>query len=65
MGLEMKTNCQTCVQMLNDEAYICVHECTFCMKCAGNYLFICPNCSGELVKRPKAGEYSAAAIKSL
>ncbi|MCA1058838.1 DUF1272 domain-containing protein [Rossellomorea aquimaris] len=53
MGLEMKTNCETCERALNDLAYICVHECTFCEECTAKYDSVCPNCSGELVRRPK------------
>ncbi|YCA45653.1 DUF1272 domain-containing protein [Bacillus sp. JZ8] len=36
-------------------AYICVHECTFCPDCTNNMNYICPNCGGELVKRPRKG----------
>ncbi|MCA1613882.1 MAG: DUF1272 domain-containing protein, partial [Acidobacteria bacterium] len=35
------------------EAYVCSYECTFCAGCsraAGN---VCPNCGGELVRRPR------------
>ncbi|TMU87510.1 DUF1272 domain-containing protein [Bacillus sp. BHET2] len=46
MGLEMKNNCQSCQNLLNDHAYICVHECSFCEKCTDNYNYTCPNCSG-------------------
>ncbi len=32
---------------------ICSFECTFCAPCAANtFLGICPNCGGELVRRP-------------
>jgi hypothetical protein len=31
---------------------ICSHECTFCLACAGATRMICPNCGGELVRRP-------------
>ncbi|MDX8345688.1 DUF1272 domain-containing protein [Rossellomorea sp. YZS02] len=53
MGLEMKTNCETCGRSLNDHAYICVHECTYCEGCTAKYDSICPNCNGELARRPK------------
>jgi hypothetical protein len=34
-------------------ARICTFECTFCADCADNKLLnICPNCGGELVRRP-------------
>lgn len=55
MALEMKANCQTCKTALqgNSEAYICVYECTFCPSCTENTNHVCPNCGGELVRRPK------------
>ncbi|PEB51883.1 DUF1272 domain-containing protein [Bacillus pseudomycoides] len=55
MSLEMKTNCQTCNASLqtDSEAYICVYECTFCAPCTEKTQQICPNCGGELVRRPK------------
>lgn len=32
---------------------ICSFECTFCMECADDVLRgACPNCGGELVRRP-------------
>lgn len=35
------------------EAMICTFECTFCACCAETVLGgICPNCAGELVRRP-------------
>jgi len=35
------------------EAVICSFECTFCAGCAENVLNgVCPNCGGELAKRP-------------
>ncbi|WP_428540261.1 DUF1272 domain-containing protein [Rhodopila sp.] len=34
-------------------ARICTYECTFCANCTDNRLKgICPNCGGELVRRP-------------
>ena len=55
MALEMKTNCQICDQSLeqDSEAYICVYECTFCAPCTEERQNVCPNCGGELVRRPK------------
>ncbi|NMH69409.1 DUF1272 domain-containing protein [Bacillus sp. RO3] len=53
MGLKMKSRCERCEQKLQDEAFICVHECTFCSRCADEMAHICPNCHGELVRRPK------------
>ena len=53
--LEMKTTCQSCAQTLTPtgEAYICSFECTFCPSCTAKANNTCPNCSGELVRRPK------------
>ena len=55
MQLEMKTRCEKCRQDLteNDEAYICSYECTFCPSCTLNEKGVCPNCSGELIRRPR------------
>ncbi|WP_318388189.1 DUF1272 domain-containing protein [Enterobacter sp.] len=53
--LEMKTTCERCHQALPHDAHamICSYECTFCPLCAEQSLHgKCPNCNGELVKRP-------------
>ena len=54
--LEMKSNCESCLQALPPDAtdaLICSYECTFCRDCAAGKLeMVCPNCSGELVPRP-------------
>lgn len=55
--LEMRPNCESCNCDLpadSTEAHICSFECTFCASCASNWLEgHCPNCSGELVPRPR------------
>ncbi len=55
MALDMKPVCEKCgCELLNDaEAYICSFECTFCPDCTLAMKHICPNCSGELLRRPK------------
>ncbi|PAD69645.1 DUF1272 domain-containing protein [Bacillus sp. 7586-K] len=55
MALEMRKECEKCnsILMENSIAYICVHECTFCETCTENMKQICPNCCGELVRRPR------------
>jgi hypothetical protein len=56
MPLEMKPACQTCERALepNGPAFICSFECTFCAPCTEDvHEFVCPNCGGELVARPK------------
>ena len=55
MGLEMKGRCERCGDGLVEAgaAFICSHECTFCEGCAKGLDLICPNCDGELVRRPR------------
>jgi uncharacterized protein len=62
MALEMKTECKKCGAGLagTDEAYICTHECTFCGSCTKGMDAICPNCGGELVRRPRVGKVNPA-----
>lgn len=54
--LELRPNCECCDADLppaSREAMMCSFECTFCADCAGEVLHgICPNCGGELVRRP-------------
>ncbi len=35
------------------EAYICSYECTYCSNCAQVLNRRCPNCTGELARRPR------------
>jgi hypothetical protein len=55
MTLEMKPTCERCAFKLavDGEAYICSYECSFCVGCAQDLDWICPNCGGELVARPR------------
>ena len=55
MALEMRTRCERCdaALVVDGDAVICSYECTFCRSCAQTMEFVCPNCSGELVARPK------------
>ena len=53
--LDMKAECERCQGALppdSGDARICSFECTFCASCAGEMKGRCPNCSGELVRRP-------------
>ena len=54
--LELRPNCECCDRDLppdSGQAMICTYECTFCVDCADTVLGgICPNCGGELVRRP-------------
>lgn len=55
MALEMKTKCERCENFLGlrAEAFICTYECTFCPACTTAMQATCPNCGGELVRRPR------------
>lgn len=54
--LELRPNCECCDRDLPPDslaARICSFECTFCADCAEAVLDgRCPNCGGELVRRP-------------
>jgi hypothetical protein len=54
MALEMRKECEKCLAPLGheSEAFICSYECTFCPNCAQAIEAVCPNCGGELVRRP-------------
>ncbi|MFD6353772.1 DUF1272 domain-containing protein [Nocardia tengchongensis] len=39
-------------------ALICSYECTFCESCGRTMDYVCPNCGGELVARPRRLEES-------
>jgi hypothetical protein len=51
----MRKSCERCGAGLSagGEAYICSYECTFCSECAEALDHVCPNCNGELVRRPR------------
>ena len=55
MALLMKSKCEKCGRKLepHGEAYICSYECTFCRECSVALQSVCPNCGGELVRRPR------------
>jgi hypothetical protein len=54
--LDLRPNCECCDRDLppdSPDAMICSFECTFCRSCAQMQLKgRCPNCGGELVRRP-------------
>lgn len=54
--LALRPNCECCDRDLPPEsadAMICTFECTFCVDCVNGILQnVCPNCGGELVRRP-------------
>ncbi|XWJ89945.1 DUF1272 domain-containing protein [Phytobacter ursingii] len=54
--LELRPNCECCNTDLppdSTQALICSFECTFCEDCAQKMAMRCPNCGGELVRRPQ------------
>jgi uncharacterized protein len=73
--LELRPNCECCNKDLPADAadaLICSFECTFCSECAGKRLpgGRCPNCGGELVRRPvrpaeKLARYPASTARVL
>jgi hypothetical protein len=54
--LQLRPNCECCDRDLPpaaQDAMICTFECTFCADCAQTrFGGACPNCGGELVRRP-------------
>ena len=54
--LQLRPNCECCDRDLPPaatDAFICTFECTFCADCTTRTLKgVCPNCGGELVRRP-------------
>ncbi|MHB8420924.1 MAG: DUF1272 domain-containing protein [Myxococcales bacterium] len=55
-ALELRPNCELCDRDLPPQSYdarICSNECTWCAECTDRVLMnVCPNCGGELVRRP-------------
>jgi hypothetical protein len=62
MALELKRVCEKCGVALTRSgvAYICSYECTYCANCAEQMNAVCPNCGGELVRRPRREEPSTS-----
>ena len=54
--LELRPDCERCGRDLppgSGEARICTFECTFCADCVEiRFAGTCPNCGGDLVRRP-------------
>jgi len=71
--LELRPSCECCDKDLPPEspkAMICTFECTFCSDCTAKLSGTCPNCGGELVRRPirpadKLATYPASAKRTL
>lgn len=53
--LEMRVTCEACSKALepSGEAFICSYECSYCKSCYDRLQGVCPNCQGELCRRPK------------
>jgi hypothetical protein len=54
--LALRPGCECCDRDLppeSEDARICSFECTFCVDCASTMNGRCPNCGGELVRRPR------------
>ena len=55
--LALRPNCECCDRDLppqSEDAFICTYECTFCRDCTASVLKgVCPNCKGELLRRPR------------
>ncbi|WTL36168.1 DUF1272 domain-containing protein [Nocardia sp. NBC_01503] len=55
----MRTRCERCEAVdlpADGPAVICSYECTFCEACGRTMNYVCPNCGGELVARPRRSE---------
>ena len=54
MTLDMREACERWGAALaaDGDAVICSYECTFCTSCGDALERVCPNCGGELVRRP-------------
>lgn len=73
--LLLKPNCECCDKDLPPsapDALICSFECTFCQDCAHARLpgGRCPNCGGELMRRPirpanRLGKFPASTVRVL
>jgi len=72
--LELRPGCECCDRDLPPdslEARICSFECTFCASCADGVLGgRCPNCGGELVRRPvrpaeKLARFPASVVRKV
>lgn len=55
MALEMRPACERCDTPLSpsSEAYICSREDTYCARCTWLLEVRCPECGGELLRRPR------------
>ncbi|WP_309136093.1 DUF1272 domain-containing protein [Mesobacillus foraminis] len=51
----MRKECERSSSSLEEQfpAFICVYECMFYASCTEEMNHVCPNCGGELVRRPR------------
>lgn len=62
--LQLKPRCERCNLAVPAEAtgaWICSYECTFCSRCCAEMAQRCPNCGGDLQRRPTRQPKPAAA----
>ncbi|MGH8234386.1 MAG: DUF1272 domain-containing protein [Rhodanobacteraceae bacterium] len=52
----MRSECERCNAPLTRDgaAWVCAYECTFSTACADALARVCPNCGGELMRRPRS-----------
>jgi ribosomal protein S18 acetylase RimI-like enzyme len=64
--MEFRRECGRCHVVLSpdDPAYLCAKECTFCATCYRQLKYVCPNCSAELVRRPRPGAYRRPGVRA-
>lgn len=65
--MELRRECGRCHASLTEDAaaYVCAKGCTFCATCFRELKYVCPNCSGELVRRPRPGPTRGSARRAV
>ncbi|HYA54139.1 MAG TPA: GNAT family N-acetyltransferase [Thermoplasmata archaeon] len=65
--MERRSECGRCGTSLGEDAsaYVCAKDSTFCPTCYRRLRYLCPDCGGELVRRPKPGPAPSVAFGSL
>jgi GNAT superfamily N-acetyltransferase len=58
--------CDRCSRSLagDDAAFVCSYACTFCASCTRTLAWKCPNCGGELARRPRRNPSTATIPRS-
>jgi len=62
-AMELRPACGQCHRPLSESApaYICSSESTWCPECYRSFHGLCPECGGELVRRPRPSRRASAA----